>query len=51
MENFYDGFDFDISNLAVRYGQYDGKIDYKQIATKLKNNGLKIDIRNIYNEI
>ena len=27
------------------------KFDYKQIAIKLKNNGLKIDIRNIYNEI
>ena len=33
MENFYDGFDFDMSDLAVRYGQYDGKIDYKQIAS------------------
>ncbi len=27
------------------------KFDYKQIAIKLKNCGLKIDLRNIYNEI
>ena len=27
------------------------KFEYKQIANKLKNCGLKIDIRNIYNEI
>ena len=32
MEKFYDGIDFDMSSLAVRYGQYDGTIDYKKIA-------------------
>ena len=32
MEQFYDGIDFDMSAVAVRYGQYDGEIDYRKIA-------------------
>ena len=28
MEKFYDGIDFDMSSVAVRYGKYDGTIDY-----------------------
>ena len=32
MEQFYDGIDFDMSSVAVRYGKYDGEIDYRKIA-------------------
>ena len=32
MEKFYDGISFDMSSLAVRYGKYDGEIDYRKIA-------------------
>ena len=42
MEKFYDGFDFDICSVAVRYGQYDGKIDYKQIASLEENERNKV---------
>lgn len=42
MEKFYDGFDFDMSAAAVRYGKYDGKIDYKQIASLEESERIKV---------
>lgn len=32
MEKIYDGFDFDTSSVSVRYGKYNGKINYQKIA-------------------
>lgn len=37
MEKIYDGISFDMSSLAVRYGKYDGEIDYRKIAELEEN--------------